>query len=81
MPAGEVCAICGRPIVRHTHWSLIRDLGPAHTRCGFVQGEFGKTTSRDWQQGVRGSGWSPLPSLQKPGTRPDPGDRHGLSPA
>jgi len=43
-----VCAICGRPIARRAHWSLIRDLGPAHTRCGFVQGKLGKTTSRDW---------------------------------
>jgi hypothetical protein len=43
-----VCAICGGPIVRHAHWSLIRDLGAAHTRCGFVEGTLGKTTSRDW---------------------------------
>jgi hypothetical protein len=42
------CAICGRPIDRRAHWSLIRDLGPAHTRCGFVEGKLGKTTSRDW---------------------------------
>ena len=43
-----VCAICGRPIVRDAHSSLIRDLGPAHTRCGFVEGELRKRTGRDW---------------------------------
>jgi hypothetical protein len=43
-----VCVICHRRIVRRAHWSLIRDLGPAPTRCGFLEGRLGKTTSRDW---------------------------------
>ena len=48
----RVCELCGWPIGSGDHWSLVQEVGPVHSRCGFERGLLGKSASVRGYEGV-----------------------------